>query len=201
MDHQQSQPEEQIEYLEKYLRIALYLVSQEARLQKPILLHPTLQLNNIFVCKNLNFIGIIGCQHLSVLPRFLATGVPKYFQNCHDDESLRCIPPKLPESLTKMDDEEHAEALGRFRRRHLHLFYLGFVQRYNPSHFDALDRQLDLLTRKVFDHAGEPREENISPQRSDLVHINQKWQQLMDDKGYAGKDMPLSPISFTELDA
>lgn len=173
MNYQKSPPEEHIESLEKYLRIAPYLVPQDARFHKPTLRHPDLQPNNIFVSENLDIIGIIDWQHCSVLPQFLAAGIPKYFQNYHDEESLLFIPPKLPEALAEMNEQQRAEALEKFRRRHLHFFYLGFTQRLNPAHFEALDRRMDLLTRKVFDHAAEPWEGNSIPLRADLMHITQ----------------------------
>ena len=200
MKYQKSRPEEHIESLEKYLSIAPYLVPQEARFHRPILRHPDLQPNNIFVSESLDIVGIIDWQHCSVLPQFLAAGIPKYFQNYHDEESLRFIPPKLPETLAEMDAEEHAGALETFRRRHLHFFYLGFTQQFNPVHFEALDKRTDLLTRKIFSHAGEPWEGNTIPLKADLMHITQIWRELMDDNGYDVKAMPLSPIAFTEPD-
>ncbi|EXJ82365.1 hypothetical protein A1O3_06178 [Capronia epimyces CBS 606.96] len=200
MNYQKSQPEEHIESLEKYLMIAPYLVSQEARFHRPILRHPDLQPNNIFVSKSLDIVGIVDWQHCSILPLFLAASIPKYFQNYHDEESLQFDPPELPDNLAEMDDDEYAEASERFRRRHLHFFYLGFTQQLNPAHFEALDRRTDLLTRKIFDHAGEPWEGNSIPLKADLIHTTQIWPKLMEDIGYDEKVMPPCPISFSELD-
>lgn len=200
MNYQKSRPEQHIESLEKYVRIAPYLVPREARFHRPILRHPDLQPNNIFVSENLDIVGIIDWQHCSVLPQFLAAGIPKYFQNYRDEVSLRFIPPKLPENLAEMDDEEHAEELEKFRRRHLHFFYLGFTQRFNLAHFEVLDRRTDLLTRKIFDHAGEPWEGNNIPLKADLIHATRVWRELMDDNGYIGKVIPSCPISFTKPD-
>ena len=200
MNYQKALPEEHIESLDKYLKIAPFLVPQEARFHRPFLRHPDLQPNNIFVSEKLDIVGIIDWQHCSVLPQFLAAGIPKYFQNYHDEESLQFTPPKLPDDIDEMDDEERAEAMERFRRRHLHFFYLGFTQKLNPAHFEALDRRMDLLTRKTFNHAGAPWEGNSIPLRADLIHLTQTWQVLMDENGYDGEAMPLCPISFTETD-
>ncbi|RMZ92588.1 hypothetical protein DV736_g142, partial [Chaetothyriales sp. CBS 134916] len=177
MNYQKSRPEEHIESLEKYLRIAPYMVPQGARFHRPILCHPDLQPNNIFVSNNLDIVEIIDWQHCSVLSQFPAAGIPNYFQNYQDEESLQFIPPQLPKTLAEMDDEEQAEALEKYRRRYLHFFCLGFIQRLNPAHFEALDRRRNLLTRKTFTHT-----------------------ELMDDNGYDGKALPSCPISFTELD-
>lgn len=201
MNYEKSSPEEHIDSLEKYLRIAPYLVPRETRFHKPILRHPDLQPSNIFVSEDLDIVGIIDWQHCSILPQFLAAGIPKYFQNYHDEESLRFVPPQLPQNLAEMDSEEQCEALERFRRRHLHFFYLGFTQRFNPTYFEALDRRTDLLTRKLFSHAGEPWEGNNIPLRTDLIYITQIWQELLEENGYDKEDMPLSPISFTEPEA
>ncbi|RMD44905.1 hypothetical protein DV735_g23, partial [Chaetothyriales sp. CBS 134920] len=200
MDFKKSRPEEQIESLEKYMEIAPYLVPTDARFHRPILRHPDLQPNNIFVSENLDITGIIDWQHTSVLPQFLAAGIPKYFQNYHDEESLRFVPPKLPDDLEQMDDEEHAEALEQYRRRHLHFFYLGFTQRFNQPHFEVLDRRTDILTRKIFDHAGAPWEGNNIPLKADLIHLTQVWRQLIEDNEYITKagGPPSCPISFAE---
>ena len=200
LNYQKSQPEQHIESLEKYMRMAPFLVPRETRFHRPVLRHPDLQPNNIFVSRNLDIAGIIDWQHCSVLPQFLAAGIPRYFQNYHDEVSLHFIPPKLPENLAQMDHKEHAEALENFRRRHLHFFYLGFTQRFNQAHFEVLDRRTDLLTRKIFSHAGEPWEGNNVPLKADLIHITRIWRELMDDNGYSGKTIPACPISFSEPD-
>ncbi|KAK6365426.1 hypothetical protein LTR64_008795 [Lithohypha guttulata] len=193
-------PQEHADNLKKYLKIASYLVPQEARFHKPVLRHPDLQPNNIFVSENFDIVGMIDWQHCSVLPQFLAAGIPKYFQNYHDEESLQFIPPQLPSNLAEMDNEEQAEVLERFRRRHLHFFYLGFTQRFHPAHFEALNRRTDLLTRKLVNHAGEPWEGNNIPLKSDLIHITQVWRELLEDNGYDQETLPSCPISFTEAD-
>lgn len=200
MNYERSSPEEHADSLKKYLKIASYLVPQEARFHKPVLRHPDLQPNNIFFSENLDIVGIIDWQHCSVLPQFLAAGIPKYFQNYHDEESLQFIPPQLPPNLAEMDNEEQAEVLERFRRRHLHFFYLGFTQRFHPAHFEALNRRTDLLTRKLVNHAGEPWEGNNIPLKSDLIHITQVWRELMEDNGHDEETLPSCPISFTEAD-
>ncbi|KAH0842096.1 phosphotransferase family protein [Fonsecaea pedrosoi] len=200
MNYEKSQPEEHAESLEKYMRLAPYLVPSEPRFHRPVLRHPDLQPSNIFVSENLDIVGIIDWQHCTVLPQFLAAGIPKYFQNYHDEASLSFVPPKLPENLAEMDDEERSEALERFRRRHLHFFYLGFTQRFNKAHYEILDRRTDLLTRKIFSHAGEPWEGNNIPLKADLIYIMQIWEKIMNENGYFGKGIPSCPISFTELD-
>ncbi|RMZ77403.1 hypothetical protein DV738_g4429, partial [Chaetothyriales sp. CBS 135597] len=202
MGYKKSQPEEHIESLEKYVKVAPYLVPTEARFHRPILRHPDLQPNNIFVSENLDIVGIIDWQHGSVLPQFLAAGIPDYIQNYHDEESLSGVPPKLPEDLDRMDDEQRAEALERYRRRHLHFFYLAFTQRFNPAHFEVLARRTDILTRKLFDHAGTPWEGNNIPLKADLIHVSKMWRELIEDNGHATKATtpPLCPISFAESD-
>ncbi|RMZ75960.1 hypothetical protein DV737_g5059, partial [Chaetothyriales sp. CBS 132003] len=200
MNYRESRPKEHVKSLENYLKIAPYLVPHETRFHRPILRHPDLQPNNIFVSDDLDIVGIIDWQHCSVLPQFLAAGIPNHFQNNQDEESLRFIPPKLPDTLTEMEDEERARVLEPFRRRHLHFFYLAFTQRLNPAHFEVLDRRMDLLTRKVFDHASEPWEGNNIPLKADLIHITRVWEELVLGNGYMGKDIPLCPIAFAEAD-
>ncbi|KAL4921972.1 hypothetical protein BDW62DRAFT_218539 [Aspergillus aurantiobrunneus] len=70
----------------------------------------------------LDIAGLIDWQHASVLPLFLAAGIPKFFQNYDDPESLAFL-----------------DALDDFRRRHTHFFYLAFTQRFNEPHFRAID--------------------------------------------------------------
>lgn len=177
--------------------MAQYLIPHESELHRPVLRHPDLQPNNIFCTDDLEVIGLIDWQHSSVLPQFLAAGIPNYFANYHDEESLRFVPPKLPENFSDLDHEEQLEAAEIYRRRHLHFFYVGFTQRFNPSHFQALSRQTDLLTRKAFVHASQPWEGNNIPLRSDLIHITKVWPKLLAENQHETKDVS---IHFTQTD-
>ncbi|GLA27970.1 phosphotransferase family protein [Aspergillus phoenicis ATCC 13157] len=173
MDYQLSDPSEHIESLESYLKIAPALLPSNEFLQ-PVLRHPDLQPNNIFVSDDLDIVGLIDWQHAAVLPLFLAAGIPKFFQNYDDPESLYFRSPSSPE-LSELDEEEKADALHDFRRRHTHFFYLAFTQRFNQPHFRAMDQTTNMLTRRIFSHAGDPWEGNNIPLQADLVLINKSW--------------------------
>lgn len=198
LGYQESSPQEHIETLEKYLQIAPHLVPKHEGLLRPILRHPDLQPNNIFVSDDLDILGIIDWQHASVLPLFLAAGIPNDIQNYRDDESVRFIPPKLPENLDEMDEDDRQAELDQFRRRHLHFFYLGLTQRFNDLHWQAIEQRRGLLKRKVFTHVGEPWEGNNVPLKADLVHISRHWPDIVAE----GYGLAAScPVSFSEREA
>ncbi|KAI1942030.1 hypothetical protein LOZ66_001511 [Ophidiomyces ophidiicola] len=184
-------PEEYIETLEQYLKIVPYLIPKDKGLQRPILRHPDLQPNNIFVNQDLDLVGLIDWQYCSALPLFLAAGIPDYIQNYNDEESLRFTPPKLPDSMDEMSPHGRSAALERFRRRHLHFYYLGFTH---------------LLKRKTFTHAAYPWEGNNAQLKADLVHVVQNWgnvvacteSQRMDN---ADRCTPKCPVTFDPLEA
>ncbi|KAK2764467.1 hypothetical protein FQN54_009162 [Arachnomyces sp. PD_36] len=203
--YQKSTPEEYMTTLEKYLKIAPYLIPDDKSLHRPILRHPDLQPNNIFVSKDLDIVGLIDWQHCSALPLFLSAGLPQYIQNYDDEESLRFIPPKLPETL-EMNPDERSAALERFRRRHLHFYYLGFTKRFNPSHFHGLTYDGSVLKRKAFTHAGNPWEGNNAQLKADLVHIVQNWDSIVAPAGANASsssecNVPPCPISFSPSEA
>ncbi|KAI1908827.1 hypothetical protein LOZ61_005346 [Ophidiomyces ophidiicola] len=206
-NYQKSAPEEYIEILEQYLKIVPYLIPKDKGLQRPILRHPDLQPNNIFVNQDLDIVGLIDWQYCSALPLFLAAGIPDYIQNYNDEESLRFTPPKLSDSLDEMSPHGRSAALEQFRRRHLHFYYLGFTQRFNPCHFNALDSDSShLLKRKTFTHAAYPWEGNNAQLKADLVHVVQNWgnvvacteSQRMDN---ADRCTPKCPVKFDPLEA
>ncbi|RAK73131.1 phosphotransferase enzyme family protein [Aspergillus fijiensis CBS 313.89] len=168
-----SDPSEHIASLEFYLKIAPELLPPDEFL-RPVLRHPDLQPNNIFVSDDLDIVGLIDWQHASVLPVFLAAGILKFFQNYDDPGSLDFRPPPTPD-LDDMEEEEKAEALHVFKRRHTHFFYLASTQRFNGPHFRAMDQATNMLTRRIFTHVGEPWEGNNIPLQADLVLISKCW--------------------------
>ncbi|OJJ67770.1 hypothetical protein ASPBRDRAFT_199991 [Aspergillus brasiliensis CBS 101740] len=172
-DYRLSDPSEHIDWLESYLKIAPYLLPSKEFL-RPVLRHPDLQPNNILVSDDLDIVGLIDWQHASVLPLFLAAGIPNFFQNYDDPESLHFRPPPSPDS-NDMDEEEKANALHEFQRRHTHFFYMAFTQRFNEPHFRAMNQTTNTLTRRIFTHAGDPWEGNNIPLQADLVIITKAW--------------------------
>lgn len=192
MEYRLPLPSEHMHSLETYLKIASELLPSDDGLLRPILHHPDLQPNNIFVSDDLDIVGLIDWQHASVLPLFLASGIPKFFQNYDDPESIAFYPPPRPD-LTGMDEGERADALADFRRRHTHFFYLGFAQRFNEPHFRAIDQSTNMLTRRIFNHAGEPWEGNNVPLQADLVLVTKvPWDKYSTIR---------CPISFTLAEA
>ncbi|PLB49956.1 phosphotransferase family protein [Aspergillus steynii IBT 23096] len=184
MEYRLSTPSEHIASLEAYLEITSELLASNEFL-RPLLRHPDLQPNNIFVSDDLDIVGLIDWQHPSVLPLFLAAGIPEFVQNYDDPESLAFRPPPSPD-LSGMDDQERADALVDFRRRHTHFFYLAFTQRFNEANFRAMDQHTNMLTRRIFTHAGEPWEGNNVPLQADLVLITKMWHE------YSTRPCPIS---------
>ncbi|PPJ52072.1 hypothetical protein CBER1_10035 [Cercospora berteroae] len=73
--------------LGKFLKVAAYIVPKDHWLQQPVIRHPDLTPNNIFVDDDLNITSIIDWQHATVLPLFLHAGIPGSLQNYGDPDS------------------------------------------------------------------------------------------------------------------
>ena len=133
-DYKKQDPEEHTNLLLDYIQLAPHLVPRSSKLNLPVLRHPDLQPNNIFISEDLRITGLLDWQHSIILPTFLAAGIPDMFQNYDDEESMSFTPPRLPDNLESLDEDEQAKAHEKFRRRHLHFYYLGFTQRMNEPH-------------------------------------------------------------------
>ncbi|KAJ4349361.1 uncharacterized protein N0V89_007975 [Didymosphaeria variabile] len=192
-------PEEHANSLLDYIRLAPHLVPTCSKLNLPVLRHPDLQPNNIFVSENFTITGLIDWQHSVVLPTFLAAGMPNLFQNYDDGESISFVPPRLPDDFESMDEGERATEQERFRRRHIHFFYLGFTQRMNEPHWHALEEDTGLLRRRIFNDAGSPWEGLSTPLQMDMVRVSQNWSKIAP----ANRDstIPACPIVLTEQEA
>jgi len=197
-EYKKQDPKEHVASLEHFLRLAPHLVPRDSKLNQPILRHPDLQPNNIFVLEDFTITGLIDWQHSVVLPTFLASGIPNSFQNYSDEESLSFVPPHLPDDFESMDDEEQAYAQEQFRRRHVHFFYLGFTQKVNEPHWDAIELETGMLRRRIFDDAGSPWEGLNTPLQVDIAHVMQNW----DNIACADSDgsVPPCPIELSEED-
>ena len=96
-NYQKSDPAEHIESLQKYLKIAPYLLPTSAEdqyLLKPTLRHPDLNPRNIFVDSGLQISSLTDWQHCSTAPLFLQAGVPGDFANFGDEDSVQLKKPE-----------------------------------------------------------------------------------------------------------
>jgi hypothetical protein len=198
-NYQKQDPQEHARSLAEYLGIAPHLVPADEKLNLPVLRHPDLQPNNIFISEDFTITGVIDWQHALVLPTFLAASMPNSFQNYNDEEFISFVLPHLLQDLGSMDEEERAEALELFRRRHVHFFYLGFTQRLNEPHWHALEQETGLLKRRIYDHAGSPWEGLNTPLQVDLAQVVQSWPKIVSTN--PDDTFPPCPILLTEEEA
>ncbi|KAF2656341.1 hypothetical protein K491DRAFT_767808 [Lophiostoma macrostomum CBS 122681] len=177
-DYNKQDPVEHAWSLLDYIQLAPYLVPPCSKLNQPVLRHPDLQPNNILISEDLSITSLLDWRHSMVLPTFLAAGIPDMFQNYDDEESMSFVPPRLPDNLELMDEEEQARAREQFRRRHIHFYYLSFTQRMNEPHWHALEQDTGLLRRRIFTDASGPWEGLNTPLQMDIARITQNWSNI-----------------------
>ncbi|PYH98574.1 kinase-like protein [Aspergillus ellipticus CBS 707.79] len=193
MEYRLSEPSEHIASLESYLEIAPDLLPSNEMLRS-VLRHPDLQPNNIFVSDDLDIVGLIDWQHASVLSLFLAAGIPKFFQNYDDPESLDFRPPPGPDFTDMMDEEEEkADALHDFSASPYPLLLLGLHAMNLTS---APWTRLRTCLRAAFSamRASHGRGINNIPLQADLVLITKSWRE------YSTGPCPIS-FSTTKADS
>ncbi|KAF1837045.1 kinase-like protein [Decorospora gaudefroyi] len=198
-DYKRVDPKDHANSLADYIRLAPYLVPTCPKLNQPVLRHPDLQPNNIFVSEDFSITGLIDWQHSLVLPTFLAAGMPRSFQNYDDQQSMSFVPPQLPHDFDSMDEDERAEVREQFRRRHVHFFYLGFTQRMNEAHWHALEQETGLLKRRIFDHASSPWEGLNTPLQMDTALVLQHWSKIA--RTNPDGTVPVCPVEVSEQGA
>lgn len=144
-------------------------------MEQPVIRHPDLQPNNIFVSPSLDIMNVIDWQHSVILPLFLQCGIPKNLQNYGDPISDSLAVPRLPVNFNLLDEREQFQETVILRKRQLHYHYFEETTMHNPVHQAALTSKMSILRRKMFHHASDPWEgDNISLQ-ADLVELHQNW--------------------------
>jgi aminoglycoside phosphotransferase (APT) family kinase protein len=186
LSYRKSSPDEHIKHLEMYLRLSSHLIPKSQSLLRPTIRHPDLQPHNIFVSDDFEIVGLIDWQHCSILPLFLQAGVPKYWQN-PSDEPVVVEKPGLPPNYEQLSEAE-------YRQRQLHLLYLGYTTRLNPSHMDAYLTKGLSFKRRIFEHASAPWEGDNTTLKADLILAVQNWEELTRSDDH--EQSPVCPISF-----
>jgi serine/threonine protein kinase len=106
-NYQKQLPSEHLDNLEKYLRVAPFLIPDGNKtLSRPTLRHADVQPNNVFISDDLGITSLIDWQHCSILPLFLQCAIPNSFQNYGDAVSESLERPELPSHSDELSDRE-----------------------------------------------------------------------------------------------
>lgn len=192
-------PGEHVDNLHMFLKAAAYAVPHEAWLNKPVIRHPDLNPNNIFVDDELNITGIIDWQHTTILPLFLHAGIPKSIQNYGDPDSEELKKPEWPSNLDELDEDDRAKDVELYRRRHTHYYYAAVTATKLCSHYKAFSDTKVIFRQKLYTHSSEPWEGNSIPLKYDLVLLAREWSEIV-SQGPEGDPAPC-PISFGKEEA
>lgn len=197
-------PAHHVASLEKFLKVAAYIVPKDDWLHKPVIRHPDLTPNNIFVDDDFNITSILDWQHATVLPLFLHAGIPSSLQNYGDPDSEELRKPEYPPNLDELDEDDRQKDLELYRRRHTHFYYVGATATILDSHYKAMAHDRGLFRKKLYQHAVEPWEGNSIPLKADLVMLAKDWATLTTSSGSETDHQQAAsscPISFEEQDA
>lgn len=152
-DYQKQSPSDHLDNLEKYLRAVPYIMpTGDDTPTRPILRHPDLQPNNVFISDDLNIFGLIDWQHCAILPLFLQCGIPNSLQNYGDSVSESLTPPELPHNFDDVSESEQFE---------------------QDLLYDALTDDFSAWRRKLFDHASDPWEGDNVTLKADPINFSE----------------------------
>ncbi|KAL4735270.1 kinase-like domain-containing protein [Aspergillus similis] len=156
-DYQAQSHLEYIVNLEKYLQIAPYLIPRDCpALHRPVIRHPDLQPNNIFVSSELEINGLIDWQHSTVLPLFLQCGIPRSLQNYGDEITDSLQTPTLPRNFDEIRGDTTVPTCGTFPQA--------------PTSLSL-----------YFHHASDPWEGDNMTLKADLISLSRNWGEVNRD--------------------
>lgn len=168
-DNQKVNPDVQIEDLSKYLDLVPWLVPRDEDRHRPVIRHPDLSPNNIFISDEGAITGLIDWQHCAVMPLSLHSRIPEHFQNWGDEVSESLHLPALPASYHVLTAPEQEVEHEKYRRRQLHHFYVGFTALHNKDHSKALQDSSVTEANKLFEVAGHPWEGDNASLRAQII--------------------------------
>lgn len=171
-DHKKVDPRAQIESLSEYLDLVPWLVPEDEDLHRPVMRHPDLSPNNIFISDGGSITGLIDWQHCAIMPFSLHSRIPEHFQNWGDEDSESFHLPALPANYHDLTAPEKDLEDEKYRRRQLHHFYVGFTGLHNKKHSKALRDSSITEANKLFEIAGHPWEGDNASLRAQIIRYN-----------------------------
>jgi hypothetical protein len=171
-DNQIVSPDVQMQVLRDYLNLVPGLVPEQAELSNPTIRHPDLSPSNILVSNSGEISGLIDWQHTSVLPLFLQAKIPKHFQNWGDEDSENFRAPRLPENFDDLEESEKIIARETYRKRQVHYFYVGYTERHNKIHFEAISKPHLVMVNKLYNTAARPWEGDNTSLKAEIIKVS-----------------------------
>ena len=190
-------PEIHIQLLQQFLCVLPYILPPSKDIASPVLWHPDLHPNKIFVDQTdpTKISGILDWQEVWAAPLFIQAQFPLIF-NCDGPYTWGAVEPKLPDDFDLLAESDKESALNRLSEERLKKFYEVASRKFNPLVFKAMDamRNEDDPTTFIFYIVGQTWVDGPIPLKELLIQIYQEWDWIAERRGTA---VPC-PISFTQ---
>ncbi|RAL12777.1 phosphotransferase family protein [Aspergillus homomorphus CBS 101889] len=191
----QQKRDNHIKLLGQFLAVLPHILPP-AEILSPVLLHPDLHSDNIFVDASdpTQISSIIDWQAVHAAPLFMQTKFPSIF-NCDDIYPWGAVQPQLPNDYDSLSQEAKKQAEDKVDRLRLKKFYELASRTFNPALIHAMDqmRNENDPTTFIFYIVGQSFEDGPLPLTELLIQVFEKWDQITERRG----SREPCPISFS----
>ncbi|KAJ9211159.1 hypothetical protein DTO166G4_7185 [Paecilomyces variotii] len=160
----QNDPEAHVQLLEKYLKVAPYLVEVDQELSESILWHDDLHGSNIFVDGN-RITSVIDWQGIWAGPLFLRA------RPCPVVDYQGPVLLKRPNNFEDLDDERKVQIKAQIARSTLSQLYLLETEKRNPKLARAFTLDHGKTRRLAVEYSGDAWDDDIVSFRETLINV------------------------------
>ncbi|KAI5304212.1 Phosphotransferase enzyme [Ascosphaera pollenicola] len=193
-------PNDFIEVLEKYLAISPHILPSSPECQdcKPLLRHPHLQPEHIFLDEDGKISTLTGWQYSSILPSLLVCGNPLIFSNPDPLPPKDIEEPGLPDNYSRLTREEQKNSYSLWRDRMLYYYYALFTSLINKPHAKMMLTPFQPVISNLVSSANRPWKGDSITLKCALIRFVQLWFQIMSKrtKHKRDKEIPKCPLDL-----
>ncbi|KAI5286430.1 Phosphotransferase enzyme [Ascosphaera aggregata] len=178
-------PDDFIDAHEKYLTITPYILPSSLKCPdcRPMLRHPRLEPDHIFLNEEGRISSLTGWQYSSILPSLLVCGNPDIF--CYPD-SMSFEEPTLPSNYSRLPPRRQEEAYLLWRDQMLYYYYALFTSLMNETHSKAMLTPFQPVISHMVSSAGAPWTGDPMTFKCAIVRFVQEWDRIMLHRKEAG---------------
>ncbi|KZF23492.1 phosphotransferase enzyme family protein [Xylona heveae TC161] len=181
--------------LDDFEKVASYLLPKDSAVHIPVLWHPDLHYDNIFVdsANPAKVLSIIDWQSVHVAPLFQQASTPAFLEYHGPKPPEGISAPTLPDNFNDLSPvgKEQAEIL--LAQQSLYKLYEIQSARQNPLVFKAL-RYANTLGSQIISLVSQVFNDGEPIIKGQLIQLAHEWDQVV------GKDGPPCPLRFTPAD-